>query len=286
MNPLHSRTISGFPLSIGTGIAMETLFTPRQEVYDPERIVSSKIKVGSYQELFVNVLTLIRNAYGSCTPSMVNSVTPMDMVEIIMQEIDLIKDLLSNEGQGFTIPTFYFNDYKTLFKKDDRIFKRREDKTELQRKVRFVFEKTKDILTRQDENIKLYSLNIKSEGGKKSLLFTHIAADLLSYNSFEDLELLESHTGKVKKRTEWNTKYNICGDENLGRFPFCRQLLSCFGDKSLIVPITIKARKEIIEVGKKLRWTPATSASKVAGDLSYNLKDTLLASVIRGIPLF
>lgn len=286
MNPLHGRTISGFPLSIGTGIAMETLFTPRQEVYDPSRTSPSRITISSYQELWINVLTLIRNAYASCEPSLVKTVTPMDMVEVIMQEIELIKDLLSNEGQGFTVPFFYFNDYKTLFKKDDRIFKRREDKTELQKKVRFIYEKTKDIITRQDETIKLLNLNIKTQGAKKSLMFTHITADLLSYNFFEDLELLESHTGKVKKRIEWNTKYHACGDDDLGRFPFCRQLLSCFGDSSLIVPIPLKARKEIIEVGKKLRWTPVTSPTKVAGDLSYSLKDMLLASVIRSIPLF
>lgn len=286
MNPLHGRATSGFPLSIATGLAMETLFTPQQQVYDPERVSPPRITVSSYQELFINVLTLIRNAYQACDAGVAAQVSPMHMVEIIMQEIELIRDLMSNEGKGFAKVVFYFNDYKTLFKRDSLIFKRREDKTYIQKQARFVYDKASEMISRQDDQIKLFNLTLLTTGVKSSLVLTHLPADLLSYNRFQDLGLLESHTGKVKGSFEWNSKYHPCGETDMGRLPFNRQLLSVFGDHSLIVPLPLKARRLILELAIQQRWTPATSVTKVSGDISYFLKDHALAEAIRSIPIF
>lgn len=286
MNPLHQRTTSGFPLSIATGMAMETLFAPRQVVFDPVRVPPPRIVISQYQEIWINVLTLIRNAYNACDQRLIKDIDPNDVVEIITQEMELITDLLKNEGKGFTKAFFYFNEYGRLFKKDDKVFKRREDRTELQKHARSVYEKTKFILSRYNKDIVNFNLDIKSSGGDNSLIFTHIPADLLSYRNFGNINLLESHTGKLKTRLEWNTKFHSCGESDMGRLPFCRQLLSIFGDNTLITPIPLKARREVLEVANQSRWTPATSPNKVSGDLSAFLKDILLASVIRSIPIF
>ena len=286
MNPLQTRTTSGFPLSIATGMAMETLFTPQQQVYDPGRVAPPRITVSSYQELWVNVLTLIRNAYNACDRALYGSITPHHMVEVITQEMDVITDLLKIEGKDFTTPVFFFNSYKSLIRRDDKVFKLREDKTPLQHQARFIYDKTRDLITRQDDKIEMFDLTLKSKISKKALILTHIPADLLSHRQFDTLDMLESHTGKIKKKMEWNTKYHPCGEDDLGRLPFCRQLLTAFGDQSLIVPIPVKARREILALAEKQRWTPATSVNKVSGDLSFGLTDPVLAATMRTVPIF
>ena len=91
-NPLHLRTVSGFSLSISTALAFESIFTPRQAVYDPGRVLPPRIPINRYGFLWVNVLTLIRNAYNALDRNLYNKVTPLHMTEVIMQEIELIED--------------------------------------------------------------------------------------------------------------------------------------------------------------------------------------------------
>jgi len=46
---LASRTVSAFPISIGTSLAFESVFFPRQPSYDPERQIPNRVEVTQYQ---------------------------------------------------------------------------------------------------------------------------------------------------------------------------------------------------------------------------------------------
>lgn len=283
-NPLHSRTTSGFALSIATGMAMESVFTPRQAVFDPERVAPPRIEIARYNDCWINVQTLIRNIYNACEKDKVNSVKPQDVFEIAEQEIELIKDLFRNEGMDQVKPIFYLNDYQELFKGPKEVFIQREDRTALQRQARHVFLGAASLLYRQYPEIKLCKLDING-GGKDALMLTHIPADLLSYRRFRTLELLESHTGKVKKQGEWNTKYYSVPDAFMGRLPFCRQLLGLLGDSVLVTPGPIKARKMIMELSKAKNWHPFTTPQKVNADLG-TLTDMFLSHMLRQVPVY
>lgn len=287
MNPLNNRLTSGFPLSFSTGQAMETLFQPRQAVYDPERVAPPRISLASYDELWINVLTLIRNAYSSIERIDVERVGPLEMAETILQEIELIRDLLKIEGNGICLPNFYFNDYNRVFPKNDQVFKLRKDTTDIQIQTRVIYNKSKDLIIRQDPDIKTFTTYLRSkEGLRRAVILSHIPFDLLSYQQFKSLELLESHTGKIKRRSEWNSKYLSCGGADKSRLPFNRQLLSIFGDQPLITPLPLKLRKSILEIANQQRWTPAITQVKVSNDLNKNIKDPFFLSKIKEIPLF
>lgn len=287
MNPLTNRTTSGFPLSISTGMAMETLFQPRQAVYDPERVAPPRISLASYDELWINVLTLVRNAYGSITREEASYISPQDMAEVILQEIELIRDLLRIEGNGICLPVFYFNNYDRIFPKGDKIFQLRKDTTNLQIQTRIIFNKSKDLILRSDSEIKTFQTHVRPDNGsRRAILLSHLPFDLLSYQNFRSLDLLESHTGKIKHRSDWNTKYHSCGEADMGRLPFNRQLLSIFGDHPLIIPLPLKSRRTVLDLATQLKWTPATSQSKVSNDFSHHLKDPFFQAKIKEIPLF
>ena len=52
------RETSSFPLSVATGLALETLFTPTQESIDPERVVENLPDLSVYSlYIFTNLIT-------------------------------------------------------------------------------------------------------------------------------------------------------------------------------------------------------------------------------------
>ena len=286
MNPLHSRNTSGFALSISTGMAMETLFQPRTDVYDPERVSPPRSNITVYTHIWINVLTLVRNAYNSTDRKEVLGVSPSDMADTILQEMELIRDLLKIEGKDVCQPVFYFTDHSRAFKVLPEPFKMRVDKSELQLRVREVFNRSKAIILQNDASI----LDFKGEprGGDRhrALMLTHLPLDLLAHRHFGFLSLLESHTGKIKSRTEWNSKYHKLGDTSLERLPFCRPLLYVFGDNTSIVPFPLKMRRAILEVAEASNWTPITSSQRVMSDIAYRLKDPALVSLVKQVSVF
>jgi hypothetical protein len=66
---------------------METLFQPRTDVFDPERVAPPRINIADYSHLWINVLTLIRNAYNAVGREEAYAVTSHDMAEVILQEM-------------------------------------------------------------------------------------------------------------------------------------------------------------------------------------------------------
>lgn len=284
-NVFHERATSGFALSISTGLAMETLFTPRTEVYDPGRLAPPRISIQNYGCIWINVLTLIRNIFTSVESARLSFVTPQMLVEIVHQEIDQIRDLLRIEGNGVCTPIFYFSEYPNIFDGLSDIFRLRQDKTPLQKQTRFIYEQTKLIVSREDPNIRHFNeRRTLGDNQHFHLIFSHITLDMLSYPMFRELELLESHTGKIKSRLEWNTKYHKLDDPVFDRLPFNRQLLYLFGDTATIVPTSITIRRQILELAKKQKWTPMTTDTRVSLDLQKHFaENTQLVKDLRRI---
>ena len=106
---------------------------------------------------------------------------------------------------------------------------------------------------------------------------THQAHDLLSYSKFKRLDLLESHTGKLKKKNLWYTKYN--NGSELGMMPFDRVLIQIFGDSDLFHPMTLQLRNEIIALAKAKHWTFATTKDKINADIR-TLKNQYAAFIV------
>ena len=87
--------------------------------------------------------------------------------------------------------------------------------------------------------------------------------DLLSHKRFHQLDLLESNTGKLKKKHAWNSKYYPVGKADMSHLPFMKMLLMVFGDRPLIHPSIFKLRDSILQTSVKRGWTPVTTRDKV-----------------------
>jgi hypothetical protein len=96
--------------------------------------------------------------------------------------------------------------------------------------------------------------------GSDTLLVTHIAHDLLMLTSPNHMHLLESHTGKIKPKTLWYTKFY--NGKGLAMIPFCKEMLQLFGDRVTFHPLDTGLRKAVMEVATKRNWSASTTRER------------------------
>ena len=82
---LEQRTQSGFPLSIGTALALESVFSPVQPVYDETRVVPEKIKESDYNLYLINAATLVRNVLGAVGSKDYLLIRPQQVLHTVLE---------------------------------------------------------------------------------------------------------------------------------------------------------------------------------------------------------
>lgn len=278
-NVLTNRAVSGFPLSIGTGLALETIFDTVQPVYDAERQVPNRVDINKYKVFYINIFTLYRNMVGSIPTQDVNSVSYQHYAEALYSEIEFIKNLLTN-GTDHITPIFYTCRHEDVYKGLHRIVVPYKDNTDKQKRFtgNFVMavKELKSYMTFDEHKDALKPIN-----SDKSLMLSHVPRDLLIYSQVHKLDLLESHTGILKSRNLWYSKYHPIAGRDMSILPFQRKLWMVLGDKILIKPADLKFSKMIHDIAQTNRWTSMTTPDKVMFDLNKDLKDRYLFDTFR-----
>lgn len=285
MPNLNNRTTSSFPLSIGTALALESIFIEGpMPYYDKERNIPNVVKLNNYSEIWINLKTLIRNISGASDKDIFTRANPKEIMEILIAEIDVINDLFSIEGRGVCVPRYYNCNYDKLKSKyrEDKV-KFRKEKTDLQLIYTDKVNKTLKMLFDNTDEYSLFDSEIRSDMHTNSLIITHVPYDLLSYNNFNKLDLLETHTGKLKTKHEWYTKYYPIGNIDLSNLPFLKILLLVLGDHVLIQPNDIRLRRLITEVAEKGKWTTATTLEKVKHDFEIHINEPFVVQYLKSL---
>lgn len=283
MGPLSRRATSAFPLSIGTSLLFESLYAGRFDPYDKTRIVE-KVNPAGYNAMWLNVATLIRNIIGAVPKEDQPGLDPLSLCSAVEAEIEVIESIFSNEGQGLIHPTFYFCTYdRQYLHPTHKAIKLRMDHTPTQKFQQFLLMETMKLLFKRHEGRYILKLDdtLTPKEYKKSLIMTHFPYDLLSYTNFNQLDLIESHTGKLKTRSLWYTKYHSLGDASLNTLPFLRKLLLIFGDNVMFQPLDIKFRRMILEISQRRKWHPLTTQDRIMLDLSLDIREPYLLELIR-----
>lgn len=262
-NILAGRATSAFPLSVGTSLAFESAVLTDRPSIDPERKIPQKVNLTEYDEVWINISTLFRNLMGSLTKDDSKRVHPSEIAIGLSEEIEIIQNIVSTETLNKTSVIFYICEYRDLNKKyphasfrtittdNQKIYKAIHD--ESIQKVISHFGKV--------PFIKIFNSELVTSNYRNALLISHIAHDLLSYKNFRELHLLESHTGVLKKRHQWHTKYE--NGKELSMLPFNKVLLQLFGDSEHFRPYPISVRKAVLQIADTYKWTPATTIDKI-----------------------
>ena len=283
MDALLNRTISSFPLSIGTALAFESIFKGTLPVYDPQRQIPDQVDIGTYNSFWINTTTLMRNILGAIPTDAQKRVQPDELAETLQNEVIFIQNLIETQSLQQCQPIFYHATYKKLLKSlfTAQYIKFRTPTTPNQIAYQQLLDKAYTLFEKET-SIDLYETNDHLEPTKTNntaLILTHQPYDLTNYKDFMKLDLIESHTGKLKSRKDWATKYYPIPETDMFFLPFTRKLLMIFGDHVLIKPMDIKYRRLILEVGRNNKWTPLTTEAKIRMDMDRQIMEKFLIQV-------
>ena len=259
---LADRTLGQYPLSIATSLALESA-----NGIHPE-IPVTRPPIDAYDELWINVRTLFRNLLGALDTQSAKSVSADQLCDALKDELGLIVELIATQTNSRVKVVYYISDYAGIEAKYRHAVIRR-DSTDKQRQYTALLTATFDRLLKEVEpgSIRLFPLKLKRPEHDgvtslpKALIVTHIAYDLFSYRIFSKLDLLESHTGKIKDRSLWYTKY-YSGKE-LSMIPFREDLVQVFGDNETFRTFDPAVRRELIEIATKYKWSAVTTYAKI-----------------------
>lgn len=264
---LRKRTMSSFNLSIGTGLAFESLFEPTHDRYDKERKIPNKVKIGDYTVFAVNLLTIAKNVLDSCSQlsnDYLEILKNKDFEAIVCEEISIIEGLLFGENIKLYV---YLPDHEYLSSsfnkgKIDTFTKLAAKNLQLYKTVSKM--KFEDLPVKLIRGSRFYKLAFKSSD--KILMFSTFNYDLLNnYN----IQLLESHTGVLIKKEEFNKKYKKLNEKPYNMLPYDEMLLYLLGDNttSMLCTKGEKVRKLIYNLATSKGWTPKTSILTVITEL-------------------
>lgn len=267
---LADRTTTSFGVSIGTGLLLESLFTPTTERYDPDRVIPPKVDPFKYPHYCINIYTLIRNLLGSIkTTVTLDQVDPKVLVELVLEEIltevNVLKSLTAAVELKEDWLVIYIPNYIKLIQQfninKDTGLKQIQNAIALFNLYQPYLDKLTNVGYIKLTNNKLPSIY------NNSLITTHYTLDLLNSNY---LTLLESHTGILKDNHTWYTKYHPVGKEDLSRLPMSDIVLYILGDHTLVRGLGITVKKELLRVAEDKNWTYRTTREKIVSNLKDN----------------
>ena len=253
---IAERAIGQYPASIATSLALESAngIHPEIKVRSPP--------VREFQELWVNLRTLYRNFMGSLDRTAAKTVGAADIALVILEEMETISSVMREAvGDKFAVH-YYLSDYGGLELKYPRALIR-TDNTDLQREYTSLQNQalTKVLQLVEPGLIYVFNREIKPPHPTKALILTHYAYDLLSHKSFQELVLVESHTGAIKRKAQWYTKYH--DGKNLSMIPFREDLLQVFGDSETFRPQPASWRKALIDTATKYSWSQVSTKDRI-----------------------
>lgn len=249
-----------FGISISTESGLEGLKAKNAEGTNKEKI------------LLVNLRTLVRNAYGVIGSDIIKV---EDIVNLVLSDIELIKTYISNFTTPMTLEIYHCT-YDKLTRQ--RVATIRTKFTEKQQDmVDLLDAATKSLaliantLNGPSPNFKLTICDTRlTEWREPVVLLSHIPVDLLSYNEFPSMCLLESHTGVIKQRGEFHTKLKGTFTNPL---PFNIFTLNIFGDKAMFFDgAPIKLRNLVNKLSTRHSWSPITSMRYMVDNIAKDSK--------------
>lgn len=263
---IDKRDMSSFMVSVGLGLMLETFFEPFTTRIDDERKIV-KQDINKYKVHYFNIYTMIRNIFSAIQSKeskeyvLKDNRSPNYILKSLLNELLLLHDIYE-----FTkcIPILYVPNYKDILDDVPNSIKP-ESYSELNKSIHDLTEKVVKMFNNL-KDIPISVVKIKTDLPRSSdntLITTHIPYDLLNVNRISKLYLVESHTGTIKDKNKFNTKYHDIGSRyDKTMFPFNETLLMVLGDNVLIKPYKISFRYLLADAAIQDKWTVFTSENR------------------------
>jgi len=281
---VKDRATSGFELSIGTSLAIESIFNLRKDPYDKDRKIPNRIKLSDYDVHYYNIQTLIRNIISSVIDKKVLLSNIPETISVltdtVLEEITYLADLYEDPEASKTEFKVYMLNYDKIVTNTKLINYVRVPNTDLQILMSTLINGVISKIVGIKGSGVIYNYSIPNKY-RNVLVTTGISFDLLPWYRFSKFNLLESHTGVLKTRLEFNTKYYSIAKQSMDRFPFQEKLLYMLGDNSLFKPMNIKVRRKLYQLAQDNKWTSVSTVVKIE---HYLKNDDELYQIYKSLP--
>lgn len=254
VNDVSKREVGNLPLSIGTSFAIEAL-----SLKDAE---GNEIKEPLPKAIWINLRTLFRNLHNGVDTELRKRISEADMIPVLLEEVKFILQFVPEVTRGVTRVQLYvctYDDLKNLY--PHAVLK--EVKTPLQKSYVLTEQAFIDyFLKNYKETFDVKVFRTELDGAyEDAWLLTHSPVDLLSYKRFGKIALVESHTGRVKLRSSWNTK--LTGGKDHPNIPFNAFTLQVFGDNVYFGMMPRVVKESVLEMARDYNWTAVTTMEKI-----------------------
>lgn len=277
------RTLSGFHLSAGTGLAFESLFVPTESVLDTAN-QAKPVNTKNYNIFYISIFTLLRNILNAI-PSSTN-IYYKDVYDTLLDEMNIIRTIALTQTPHLSV-RFYWCSYKTARSAfAHQSVKLRTNNTPKQKMTEILLNQViNKLLKEKDDEFLMFNSDIleRDSSSKTAIVLTSQAYDLLSYKYFHSLDLLESHTRLIKTRALWYSKYKPVGNEDMSRLPFLKMLLMVMGDNYMYLSMPIELRRIIVATSHARKWNAFTTRDKVLLDLSLEISEPMVMQVLKSL---
>ncbi len=280
---LPERAVSAFPLSIGTSLAFESVFPGRQPPFDPDRQIPVHVDLTQYNTCWINITTLFRNMSSALDKETFLGAKPAMLAATLEEEISVIQSLFEMEGNNTCKVELYYSTYDKLMSRKVLGLDFRTPSTDGQRFYHGQLQDTLKLMERHTDTIQKMNDGLMPVHRSKAFVLTHQPYDLTHWNRFDHLDLLESNTGLLKPRSTWGSKFYPMSGQSFAHLPFHRKLLLIFGDKSLIKPMSMILRKQILDISVAYDWKPNTTMEKINLNIGLAIKDPFTLSILHAL---
>lgn len=231
--------------------------------------------------MYVNIRTLFRNYVSSYDSKDYPRIEDAEFTQLFMDEVAEFERLVKEVTDNRVKTIFYYPKYNNLRKLLPHLERNQYNPS--------IFDDVEENMWMDiQSNQKWIPFNIEiidENGFEQSFLdvtiLTSFVVDLLQAAKFSSLTLLESYTGKLKKRQEWYTKLKLPSrKDNPYKVPFNKFTLQIYGDKSGFFKTTDRKMKDLVTtMAIEDNWLPIATLDRVRASIKklkgYDLKELL-----------
>lgn len=273
---LSERALGTIPVSIATAMAIDGMYNRHPDIKKSSKLPASIAKI-----IYLNARTIFRNIHGAIEDvELASRVTAKSYAETLLNEVDEIRQALRQEEHPLDV-VLYLPTYRSIArymgKGELRPLNTDRQKTYNRLENDTLQEIANSYKETQDKPYLEVDMDIKVKDYQSIFILTHLPVDLLNVHNAADVFLVESHTGKIKAKDQWYTKFHA---ERNPSVPFNKATLLFFGDSGgLFKPQNIKARKRIIDIATDRKWNAFTTISRMLLGIESAQEPMLLQTV-------
>lgn len=221
--------------------------------------------------LLINLHTLARNILGAVEYRQKKDVLVDDLIDAVYAEMKVLTEVLPQYHPGTQVE-FYLPDYSDIGKAFKYAKHRLYQTSNLKHEWIIHYKLHLRISKHVEEQQAPYPIRLSGwqleKDRRATTLLTSYPTDLLSQYQFPKMNLLESHTGKVKERKIWYSKLNGAREGDLSNIPFCKFTVAVFGDGVFFLISHTKIKSLVRSMAEHDHWNYMTTDSKIKGSIS------------------